>query len=122
LPKILVVDDDPSLRHLLRATLGAGHRILEADEGLEALKVARRERPDLVLLDVRLPGLSGLDVCREIKSDPALSRTKVVIISVQAAGTDRVAGLDAGADEYVVKPFSPRALLATLDEVLSAEC
>ena len=119
---ILVVDDDPSLRRLLRATLGSGYLILEAEDGLEALGLVRREHPDLVLLDVRLPGLGGLEVCRRIKADPVTAPTKVIIVSVYATGNERAAGLAAGADAYVVKPFSPFALLDTLNRMLSAEC
>ena len=117
--KILVVEDDPSIRRIIAlAVKGDGHKVVEADSGDEGLSAVRTQSPDLVLLDVMLPGLDGIEVCRRIKSDPALSSTAVVMLTAKGEERDIVAGLDAGADDYVTKPFSKAVLLARLRAAL----
>jgi len=110
--KILVVDDQSVIRQIARSTLQSqGYHILEAECGEEALEIARDERPDLILLDVRMPGISGFDVCRTIKQDPSTSHIKVIMLTGELLEEDRDEGLRAGADEYFTKPFSPIQLL-----------
>src|SRR5487761_1655768 len=108
---ILIGDDEAGVRALVRMTLDTGeYQILEAQRGAEALQLARQHRPDLVLLDVMLPDMSGLEVCRNIKTDPALASTTVVMLTARAQTTDLGDAEDAGADGYFTKPFSPIAL------------
>jgi CheY-like chemotaxis protein len=109
---ILVVDDDDDVRGLLRATIERGvHRVVTADDGEEALRLVERAAPDLVLLDVNMPGLDGPEVCRRLKADPATRAIPVLMLTAATQAADRQRGLDAGADGYITKPFSPRALL-----------
>jgi DNA-binding response OmpR family regulator len=107
---VLVVDDDPKIRDLVRLYVEReGHRAVFAGDGLEALAVARRQMPALVLLDVMLPGLDGFDVCRQLRDE---SDVPIVLLTARSGDSDKVIGLDLGADDYVVKPFSPRELMA----------
>jgi two-component system, OmpR family, KDP operon response regulator KdpE len=113
---ILAVDDEPQIRRVLRATLSAqGYTILEAKSGEEALDTIRRERVDLVLLDVNLPGISGLETCREIRGS---SDVPIIMLTVRNAEQDKVQALDAGADDYVVKPFGSEELMARIRAAL----
>lgn len=110
--KVLLADDDAGLRRLVGTTLGSDDfDLLQATDGDEALEVARRELPDLILLDVNMPRLNGFEVCRQLKADPATAGIKVVMLTARANESDRVQGREAGADEYFVKPFSPVQLL-----------
>jgi DNA-binding response OmpR family regulator len=114
--KVLVVDDDLELAALIAYALRqAGYLVVEAHDGLEALAAAARESPDLVVLDVNLPRLGGLDVLRRLR---ATSTTPVLLLTVRAAEEDQVLGLDLGADDYMAKPFSPRTLLARVRALL----
>jgi DNA-binding response OmpR family regulator len=113
---VLVVDDEPQLRELMKVTLGAGYRFLEADD-IDAALEAIRARPDLVLLDVMLPGGSGLEILREIRRDPDLDRTPVVVISAWQATEDRRVALDEGADAFLAKPFQIEELTAIVREL-----
>jgi two-component system alkaline phosphatase synthesis response regulator PhoP len=114
--KLLIADDEPAVRALVHVTLeGEEYEILEAADGLEALEVARDESPSLVLLDIMMPRLDGLEVCRQLKSDPDTSDIVVVMLTAQAQ--DRDQGLAAGADDYFTKPFSPLALLNMVERV-----
>jgi CheY-like chemotaxis protein len=116
---VIVADDEPSVRLLVTATIGPdGHELLEASDGDEAWDLIQKHRPVLVLLDVRMPGRSGLEVLRSIKADPTLSNTKVILLTASAQPSDINAGLMAGADFYLTKPFSPRDLLSRIDEAL----
>ncbi|MDT7835724.1 response regulator transcription factor [Aquabacterium sp. OR-4] len=120
--RILVVDDQQDIRELVRMTLETGgHEVHEAANGSAALRLAGQLAPDLVLLDVMMPGsLDGLDVCRCLKQpggDGAPPRMKVVMLSACHATSDQHAGLAAGADGYLAKPFSPRALLALVSSL-----
>ncbi len=121
--KILIADDEEPLRLLVRATLedesGEGrYEIIEAADGNEALEVARRERPELILLDIQMPGLSGLEVCRMLKEDPATSDLMIVMLTAKGQQSDREQGFAAGADDYFAKPFSPLELLQLVDQVM----
>jgi len=108
--KILVVDDDLELVGLISFALRqAGYLVLEANDGNRAIAVFDEEQPDLVILDVNLPGLSGFDVCRRIRERAA---TPIMMLTVRSTEEDEVKGLDLGADDYLTKPFSPRTLLA----------
>jgi DNA-binding response OmpR family regulator len=116
---ILVVDDEPSIVELVRFTLeDADLRVVEASDGAEALVLARRVKPDLVLLDVQMPRLDGLEVCRQLRREPAFARTPIIMLTAAGQQADRARGLGAGADEYLTKPFSPLALLALVEALL----
>jgi len=116
--KLLIADDEPAVRALVHATLeGDDYQIIEAGDGVEALELVRAENPSLVLLDVMMPRLNGLDVCRSIKADPSTSDTMVVMLTAQARQRDRERGIAAGADVYFTKPFSPLALLNMVERV-----
>ena len=117
---ILVIEDDAAIRAVLRAALkGAGFAdVRMAARGDEGLKKARAERPDLVLLDLMLPGMDGLAVCRAIRADAAIGATPLVMLSAKGSARDIVKGLGAGADDYITKPFAPSVLVARLKAVL----
>jgi two-component system, cell cycle response regulator DivK len=117
--KILVVDDNEDNRQILIDLLsGAGYEVIEARTGFDAVATAAREVPALVLMDIQLPGMDGLEATRRIKAQPALARIPVIAVTSYAlAGDDRKAA-DAGCDDYVTKPFSPRALLAKVRTIL----
>src|SRR6058998_1513682 len=113
---ILVVDDEPQIRRALRTTLSArGHAIVEASNGEAALEKMRQERPDLILLDMNMPGMDGLETCREIRTG---SEVPIIMLTVRNAEKDKVRALDAGADDYVVKPFGIEELLARIRAAL----
>ena len=114
---ILVGDDDPSLRELIRAVLGPGYRFVEAADGREVLSVARDVRPDLIVLDVMLPGLSGIEVLDELRADDELSATPVVVITAWSHA--EVDAWSAGADRFVSKPFDPDDLSNAVEELLA---
>jgi two-component system, OmpR family, KDP operon response regulator KdpE len=113
---ILIADDEPQIRRVMRATLSAqGYSIVEAKDGQEAVIKFRSERPDLVILDMNMPGMSGLEACREIRSGSAVP---ILMLTVRSAEKDKVSALDAGADDYVVKPFGIQELLARIRAAL----
>jgi DNA-binding response OmpR family regulator len=113
---ILVVDDEPAVSDLLAYNLRkANYEVQVAADGREALRLARETRPDLILLDVMIPGLDGLDVCRELRKT---STTPVIMITARGEEVDRVVGLELGADDYVCKPFSIRELMSRIKAVL----
>ncbi len=113
---ILIVDDEPQIRRVMRTTLSSnGYAVLEAKNGEEALEMIRKERPELVLLDVNMPGMSGLEVCREIRDQSDIA---IIMLTVRNTEHDKVMALDAGADDYVVKPFSIEELLARIRAAL----
>jgi DNA-binding response OmpR family regulator len=116
---ILIVDDNWQLRELVKMTLTFSHyKLHEAETGQDALQLIKAIKPGIVLLDIMMPGeLSGLDVCREIKSDPNLSHIRVIILSAKGQKVDLEAGGQAGADAYFVKPFSPLSLLDSIQSV-----
>jgi DNA-binding response OmpR family regulator len=104
--KILIVDDDPLLLQLVEHILERdGCKTITAMDGEEALKKVETEKPDLVILDVMIPGIDGLDVCRRLRSQPGTANLPIVMVSARSKVSDRLAGLGAGADEYIAKPF-----------------
>ncbi len=110
--RVLLADDDPGLRRLIGTTLGTeDFDLLQAVDGEEALRIARQQHPELVLLDVNMPKLDGFEVCRHLKSEPETSGIKVVMLTARGTDVDRARGRDAGADDYFIKPFSPVQLL-----------
>jgi len=114
--KILVIDDEPQIRRVLRTTLTSqGYTVAEAKTGDEGLQLLRDERPDLILLDVNMPGRSGLETCREIR---ATSDVPIIMLTVRSSEHDKVMALDAGADDYVVKPFGSEELMARIRAAL----
>jgi DNA-binding response OmpR family regulator len=115
---ILVCDDEPALRELMRAAIGGGHRYLEAPDAETAYEAMRYARPDLVLLDVMLPGASGIDVLQVIRRDPELAAVPVVVVSAWAGEEDRRAVEEAGADAFIAKPFLPEELGALAERLL----
>ena len=116
---VIVADDEPSVRLLVTATIGPDdYDLVEASDGDEAWDLIKMHRPAAVLLDVRMPGRSGIEVLRSIKDDPDLASSKVILLTASAMQSDINAGLIAGADFYLTKPFSPRDLLSRLDEAL----
>ena len=118
-PKILVVDDEPDALEVLGCKLReAGYTPLFAADGLTALAVVRAERPALVVLDLMLPELDGLEVCKLMRRDPATAGIPVLMLTAKAAELDRVLGLELGADDYVTKPYSPRELVLRIRKLL----
>src|SRR5277367_4329683 len=115
-PQILIVDDEPQIRRVLRTTLiSHGYTVIEARTGDEALDVLRNEHADLILLDVNMPGRSGLETCREIRSS---GDVPIIMLTVRNSERDKVQALDAGADDYVVKPFGSEELMARIRAAL----
>lgn len=109
---ILVADDEPAIVELVRFTLEDDDvRVIDAADGLTAFEVARTARPELALLDVQMPRLSGLEVCRRLRQTPECAQMRIVMLTAAGQAEDRARGLSAGADEYLTKPFSPLALL-----------
>jgi two-component system cell cycle response regulator len=117
-PTILVCDDDEPLRELMKVTLGAGYRFVEAADGEIALAELAQERPDLVLLDVMLPGYSGLDVLQVMRSDDALRDVPVIVVSAWQTPQDREAAVAAGADGFLAKPFELEELSSAVRTLL----
>jgi two-component system, OmpR family, KDP operon response regulator KdpE len=114
--RILIVDDEPQIRRILRTTLiGAGYEVDDARTGVEALEKVHRFRPDLVLLDINMPGMNGLDVCRELRAGTNIA---IIMLTVRDSESDKVGALDAGADDFVTKPFSTPELLARMRAAL----
>jgi two-component system, OmpR family, phosphate regulon response regulator PhoB len=120
--RVLIVEDQTDIRKLIRMTLEfEDFEIHEASDGASGLGMARAIKPDILLLDVMMPGeMDGLQVCRHIKQDPTTRHMKVVLLTARGQARDREAGQQAGADEYLVKPFSPLQLLETIERLLQA--
>lgn len=117
--KILVVDDEPDAIELIKFNLkAAGYEIITAADGEEALKKARATLPDLIILDLMLPEVDGLEVCKILRRDSRVSATPIIMLTAKAAEIDRVLGLELGADDYVTKPFSPRELVLRVKRLL----
>lgn len=117
--KILVVEDEPDIRKLVHYNLSEERfTVLEAEDGEQALKIVRRERPHLIVLDLMLPGLSGLELCRNLRERPETARLPILMLTAKASEADRVVGLEMGADDYLTKPFSPRELVARVKAIL----
>jgi two-component system phosphate regulon response regulator PhoB len=117
--RILVVEDEQDLQQVLDYNLRqAGHEVTVAKLGSDGLKLAREQRPDLVLLDLMLPDVSGTEVCKQLKEHPTTRRTPVIMLTARGEEIDRVVGFELGADDYVVKPFSVRELLLRIQAIL----
>jgi two-component system phosphate regulon response regulator PhoB len=117
--RILAVDDEEDILELIRYNLTKeGYVVDLASTGEQALERARSSAPDLILLDLMLPGLDGLDVCREIKQDPSINHIPILMVTAKGEEADIVLGLEMGADDYITKPFSPRVLLARVRTIL----
>lgn len=117
--KILVIEDEADLREILKANLGKeGYTVFAARDGETGLKMARAEMPDAIILDLMLPGLDGLEVCRLLKRDTLMAGIPVLMATAKAEDVDVVTGLEVGADDYIAKPFSMRVLVARLRTVL----
>ena len=117
---ILVADDDVDIRELVEFKLSTmGHDIVAVGDGAAAVEACRAEKPDLAVLDVMMPGVSGLDAIREIRSDPSLAVLPVILLSARAQESDVETGFDSGADDYITKPFSPRELASRVQALLS---
>jgi CheY-like chemotaxis protein len=120
--RILVIDDDPDVRTLCRLNLGwAGHQVLEAEGGQEALDMVAAEAPDALVLDIMMPVMNGLQVLERVRNDPATRELPVVVISARVGVEDQVRGLETGADAYVTKPFNPDTLTSTVECALGAD-
>lgn len=117
--KILIVDDEEHIRELIRFNLEQkGYKTISAENGLDALGLVRSDNPQLVLLDVMLPGMDGYDVCKEIRRDNSISSTPIIMITAKGEEFDKVLGLELGADDYITKPFSIRELVARVKAIL----
>jgi DNA-binding response OmpR family regulator len=117
--RVLIVEDQPDIRKLIRMTLEfEAYEIHEACDGLQGLRLASTLKPDLMLLDIMMPGeLDGLQVCQRIKADADLAGVRIVLLTARGQARDREAGGHAGADEYLVKPFSPLQLIETIERL-----
>ncbi|MBT4125461.1 MAG: response regulator transcription factor [Chloroflexi bacterium] len=112
----LVVEDDKSVSQLIRLYLAqAGYKVLAAEDGLQGLQMALNDSPDIILLDLNLPGMDGIEVCRNVRLE---SEVPIIMVTARVEEDDRLTGLDLGADDYVSKPFSPRELVARVNAVL----
>src|SRR6266705_6306901 len=111
--KIVLIEDDPDMYSLIQYNLEKeGFALAGAQTGKGALQLCRRERPDLILLDIMLPDSDGLEICKAIRADPELAHVPVIFLTARASETDRIVGLELGANDYIVKPFSIRELIA----------
>jgi DNA-binding response OmpR family regulator len=114
---VLICDDEPSIRELIRVSLDGEYSFAEADDGEQSLEIARRIRPDVVILDMMMPRRSGFEVLTEIRRDEALSGARVIVLTAQPAARDKA--LRHGADMVIVKPFEPRQITAAVEDVLA---
>jgi CheY-like chemotaxis protein len=115
---LLICDDEDVLRDLIRATLGGQYALVEARDGDEALRCARERRPDLILLDMMMPGRSGLEVVGELRGDPELAEIPVIMLTARTQAADRETAARTGADRFLAKPFSPLELTSMVEELL----
>lgn len=117
--RILIVEDEEHIQELLRFNLqNNGYEVMTASDGVEGLAKVREQQPDLILLDLMLPKMDGLDVCRAVKSDPRTMGIPIIMLTAKGTETDKVLGLELGADDYLTKPFSIRELMARIKVVL----
>ena len=117
--KVLLVEDEENIRQLIRYNLEKEYyQVLEAADGLQGIKMAKAEKPDLVILDLMLPGADGLEVCRTLKGNALTSAVPIIMLTARSEEIDKVIGLELGADDYMTKPFSPRELVARVKAVL----
>ncbi|MBU3198837.1 response regulator transcription factor [Clostridium estertheticum] len=117
--KVLVVDDEEHIRELIKFNLEKnGYKVICADNGIDAVKLAKEQAPQLMLLDLMLPGMDGLDVCKEIRKDSNMSGMPIIMITAKGEEIDKIIGLELGADDYITKPFSVRELVARVKAIL----
>jgi phosphate regulon transcriptional regulator PhoB len=117
--KILVIEDEPDIRKLVQYNLAQEHfSVLEAEDGEEALKLLQREKPNLIILDLMLPGLSGMELCKLLRQRSDTARVPILMLTAKAGEADRIVGLEMGADDYLAKPFSPREMVARVRAIL----
>lgn len=117
--RILIADDEPDVLQLVSSNLkNAGYNVLKAEDGLAALNMARETLPSLIVLDLMLPEMSGLEVCKVLKKEPTTAAIPIVMLTAKAEEVDRIVGLELGADDYLTKPFSPRELVLRVKSVL----
>jgi two-component system alkaline phosphatase synthesis response regulator PhoP len=117
--KILIVEDEPDIRKLVNYNLAQERfKVLEAEDGEQGLKIIQRDKPDLVILDLMLPGLSGMELCKILRERSETERLPVLMLTAKAGEADRVVGLEMGADDYLTKPFSPREIVARVRAIL----
>ncbi|MGL4773008.1 MAG: response regulator transcription factor [Clostridium sp.] len=117
--KVLIVDDEEHILELLKFNVeNAGYKVFTANNGLDALKIAKEEKPNLLLLDVMLPGMDGLDVCKEIRRNNETKNCFIIMLTAKSEEVDKILGLELGADDYITKPFSIRELLARVKAML----
>jgi DNA-binding response OmpR family regulator len=118
--RILVVDDEPEAVELVEFNLKqAGYAVVTATDGAEAIKKARTQMPDLIVLDVMLPEMDGFEICKSLRQDQGTARLPIIMLTAKAAEIDRVLGLELGADDYLTKPYSPRELLLRIKKILA---
>lgn len=118
-PKLLLIEDEEDIAALIQLQADiSGYKIIIEVDGLNGFQAVERERPDLIILDIMLPGLNGLDVCRKVKHHPELQHTPIILLSAKGEEIDIVLGLELGADDYVTKPFSPKILFSRIKAVL----
>ena len=117
--KVLIVEDEANIRQLVKYNLEKeSFQVIEAEDGLQGLRLAKAEKPDLVLLDLMLPQMDGLEVCRSLKGNQATAALPIIMLTAKSEEIDKVIGLELGADDYMTKPFSPRELVARVKAVL----
>ena len=119
MPKILIAEDESDILELINFTLQfGGYEVIPTSNGTDALEMTRKEQPDLVLLDVRMPRMSGYQVCTEIKADPGINHIPVVFLSAKGQEAEIKTGYETGAIDYILKPFAPDQLLIRIEEIL----
>jgi two-component system alkaline phosphatase synthesis response regulator PhoP len=117
--KILVVDDEEHIQELIKFNLEkSGYKVICAENGIDAIRLAKEQLPQLMLLDLMLPGMDGLDVCKEIRKDSSMSNMPIIMITAKGEEIDKIIGLELGADDYITKPFSVRELVARIKAIL----
>ena len=117
--KILIIEDDEDIVEMISYNLRKeGYRIISVSNGEDTLDLAVREKPDLVILDLMLPGMDGLEVCKSLRQDARTSNLPIIMLTAKSQETDKIVGLEVGADDYMTKPFSPRELLARIKAIL----
>jgi len=118
---VLIADDEHNIRHILDFSLNAeGFDVIPAHNGEDALMLARENQPDLIILDVMMPGKGGIETCRELKKDPETAHIPVILLTARATKADREAGAEAGANDYITKPFSPQKVIQTVQDLLAS--
>ena len=117
--KVLVIDDEEYIQHILNFSFGAeGYDVLTASDGEEGINKAKNERPDVIVMDIMMPKMDGYEACKRIKADPETKDIPVILLTAKGREADRKLGADAGADDYVVKPFSPGRLIERVEGMM----